>query len=878
MEWPLVGRDELLARLLGELSDPNRRGAVLVGEPGVGKSRLAAELLQAASARGRPTRWAAGTESARSIPFGPFAHLVPAETTVTRSRTEVLREALAAIGGSEGDGRPVILVDDAHLLDGESAALLHLAANTGTAYVIVTVRGGSPAPDAVAGLWKDDVCTRVEVMPLGRPDSQRLVELVLGGPVEQRTHNTLWEASEGNVQYLRELVLAASSTDGFVRDGGMWRLAQPIEPSARLSEIVEARLGRLDRDARRTVELLAIAEPIGMGMLEEICGDQISDLERQRIVRTYRSGRRIEARLDHPIYAEVLRSSMPAARASSVVRAVAEAVAATGRRRNGDLLRLAIWSLEGGIDLDPQLLNEAGRSANSLFDHGLAERISRRSLGLEESLPALLVLAEALVRQKEGSDAESVLQRASDLARTDAERADVALLKADLYHATYRRPEEALAVLRSVAGSIEDRGRITALKARAALISSMLGDIRGVEEMESELPEPSQEQAENLVGAFVASSIAQVMMGRFREAEESIDIGLSLTRDPDNRSLPVELLYMNRSILDLYSGRVEAAATEASSSYERALKNGALDVAGMWAGVQGEILGFQGDALGTMRSFQESVWLLSEHDPFGMMPISYGGLARSHAFMGAADKAREVLDSVDEAAAHGDLRARSQIDRATVWILALEGDIDAAVRLAREAGENAVDAAHPVWGAIVMHLAVRLGRPASVAAPLVRLAGEVEGPLVATMAEHASALAGGSGAGLEEVAYRFGAMGVIALAAEAGSQAADAYERAGDRNERGRRRAALLAARCRGLVTPALRVPTLLTPREHEVCLLAARGLPSRVIGERLRISVRTVDNHLSSVYLKLGVDGRTELATLLRRPAFEDLDRAPLN
>jgi len=54
-----------------------------------------------------------------------------------------------------------------------------------------------------------------------------------------------------------------------------------------------------------------------------------------------------------------------------------------------------------------------------------------------------------------------------------------------------------------------------------------------------------------------------------------------------------------------------------------------------------------------------------------------------------------------------------------------------------------------------------------------------------------------------------------------------------------------------------------LTPREREVATLAAQGLASRTIAERLGVSVRTVDNHLRQVYAELGVRGRVELREL---------------
>ena len=55
-----------------------------------------------------------------------------------------------------------------------------------------------------------------------------------------------------------------------------------------------------------------------------------------------------------------------------------------------------------------------------------------------------------------------------------------------------------------------------------------------------------------------------------------------------------------------------------------------------------------------------------------------------------------------------------------------------------------------------------------------------------------------------------------------------------------------------------------LTTREREVGVLAASGVTSRQIAERLYLSVRTVDNHLQSIYSKLGISSRAELADAL--------------
>jgi len=49
--------------------------------------------------------------------------------------------------------------------------------------------------------------------------------------------------------------------------------------------------------------------------------------------------------------------------------------------------------------------------------------------------------------------------------------------------------------------------------------------------------------------------------------------------------------------------------------------------------------------------------------------------------------------------------------------------------------------------------------------------------------------------------------------------------------------------------------------------MLAATGMASKEIAQRLYLSVRTVDNHLQHAYTKLGVSGRADLAQALGSP-----------
>ena len=144
VSWPLVGRRVELEALAGIVGDDRVGGVVLAGAAGVGKSRLAREALARAVAAGQDAEWVAATRAAASIPFGAVSHLLPPAERLGDDRLDTLRRA-AALLADRGGGRPLVLaVDDAHLLDDASAALVHLLALRGLAVVLATVRTGAP--------------------------------------------------------------------------------------------------------------------------------------------------------------------------------------------------------------------------------------------------------------------------------------------------------------------------------------------------------------------------------------------------------------------------------------------------------------------------------------------------------------------------------------------------------------------------------------------------------------------------------------------------------------------------------------------------------------------------------------------------------------
>ena len=71
-------------------------------------------------------------------------------------------------------------------------------------------------------------------------------------------------------------------------------------------------------------------------------------------------------------------------------------------------------------------------------------------------------------------------------------------------------------------------------------------------------------------------------------------------------------------------------------------------------------------------------------------------------------------------------------------------------------------------------------------------------------------------------------------------------------------------------VSATMQPSASLSARELEVLALVAQGLSNEAIGEQLALSTRTVERHLSNLYGKLGLSGRSARAAAAAR--FHDL------
>src|SRR5437667_410148 len=354
-------------------------GVLFAGPAGVGKTRLAFECLGVGARHGYRTAHVRANRSSATIPYGAFAALLPPATSrESESRGDLLRYFAEAIV-DDPDGRPLLLlVDDAQDLDDASAALLlHLVVHGGV-FPVVTVRTGEPAPESVVMLWKDELLERIEVSPLTVADIAMLAIDVLGGPVDGTTVHALRTTSEGNVLFLRELIISAVASGSLTDERGIWRLQGSLAASPRLTELVGMRLGTLDDAERDALEVVSVGEPVALETTVALASRECIDrLEARALVEIEAEGNARQVRMAHPLYGEVLRADLTSGRYERICRLLADAVEDAGELSAEDALRVAVWRLESGDTEHAGLLMIAAQQAGFSFDFPLARRLAR---------------------------------------------------------------------------------------------------------------------------------------------------------------------------------------------------------------------------------------------------------------------------------------------------------------------------------------------------------------------------------------------------------------------------------------------------------------------------------------------------------------------
>jgi DNA-binding CsgD family transcriptional regulator len=867
--WPLVGREDELAWLAAARREDAFPAVVVSGAAGVGKTRLAREALAAAASEGAATEWVQATQAAASIPLGAFAALVPVDVD-KHDRLGVLQACAETLRARTGVQRPVLGVDDAHLLDPTSAALVLHLATTGTAFVVVTVRAGKHCPDSIVALWKDLEAPRLELQHLSADETAELVEKALGGELATSVKRWAYGASEGHVLYLRELVRGALANGALTNEDGLWELRSDPGANPALVDLISQSLEGLATEELDVARLVALGEPLELEIVLSLTDlGPLSALEEKGLVQFFLPStpdERTEVRLAHPLYGEVLRGVTPSLRATEVRLRLADAVRGRGLERPGDALRVATWLGDAGAEIDETVLLAAAHDALTVGEPALAETLALRA---GAGADAALTLATARALQGRCDEAEAVLAAWEDV--LPSRELAVAYLEERalrVLHLGLKRPDEALRLLHRADGWFADgawHDRVELIRTQVLLTGQGTGPAQAIEDLEQLLAHDDL-IPEVRRTASIAYALSLFHVGRTQEMRE-LTAGLrpSLPLRDDDDVYALLAWWVVRQTPGYEWDDTERWLSDADRATARGgdpRTRGAIVTQLAFHAMR------RGKPVTAARRVSEATEILQQFDPVRRLPLAWLVLVTSTAMRGDADGARKALAGYE--AATGDapvpyLHALETVARAE--LAALEGETSRAVTMLLDAVP--ANEGDPLDQATLLHEALRAGAdPRTVAPALQSVAAACDAPLVALFADLASALAADDAEALLANADALADIGAMLWAAESAGLAAVAYARAG-REDSARRATASSRrwlAECEEVWSPVLAAldlaPAELTRREREIVALVASGAPNADIAARLVLSVRTVESHLYRAMRKLGVDTRDQLRT----------------
>jgi len=309
---PFVGRQSEIA-LLEDARAQALRGqgqiVALVGEPGVGKSRLYWEFTHSSRTAGWVVLESASVSYGKATAWGPLIDLLHRYMDIEEADDarrihekiagklltldEALRPAVdplaALLGIAVNDGGwqkleprerrqqtldavkrvllrethvvPVILVfEDLHWIDAETQALLDsLVPSLASARLLLLV---NYRPEYVHGWTNLSYYSQLRIAPLGPDVAESLLDVMLGndpsvGPLKP----LLVERTEGNPFFLEESVRSLAETGHLTGDRGAYRLARPLEAIAvpgTVRAVLDARIDRLPAGDKRLLQCAAV--------------------------------------------------------------------------------------------------------------------------------------------------------------------------------------------------------------------------------------------------------------------------------------------------------------------------------------------------------------------------------------------------------------------------------------------------------------------------------------------------------------------------------------------------------------------------------------------------------------------------------------------
>jgi DNA-binding SARP family transcriptional activator len=480
-----VGRERELAGLVAGLDDAfagRGRLFLLAGEPGIGKSRLADELIAQARARGArvlvgrcweaggaPAHWPwvqslrgyvreadpAALRAQLGAGAAELAHILPElrerfpdlpqppslESEAARFR---LFDAAAEFVRRASESRPIVLVlDDLHAADAPSLLLLRfLARQLGStrilllcAYRDVDPLLGQPLTEMLVEVAREPVTRHLPLGGLSDGEVAEYLELTAPEIASPGLLAALDEETAGNPLFVGEIVRLLSAEG--VRPGSTAELRLAIPQSVR--DVIARRLAHLSEECSR---VLVLASVLGRefaldalarlaGVPEDVLLDLLDEAMAARVVSDI-PGAPDRLRFAHVLIRDTLYDELAATRRLRLHREVGEALEALyGSNPEPHLAELAHHYLLAGAAAAEKAIRYAAaagdRAASQLgyeeaarhYGSGLRVLETRAARDEQRTCELLLSLADVLSRAGSSAQAKEVFRRAATIAERE---------------------------------------------------------------------------------------------------------------------------------------------------------------------------------------------------------------------------------------------------------------------------------------------------------------------------------------------------------------------------------------------------------------------------------------------------------------------------
>ncbi|MFJ4208732.1 AAA family ATPase [Paenarthrobacter sp. NPDC089675] len=880
----LVGREAEL-ELATEILRQEGAGAVLLlADPGIGKTAMAAEIAARLAGEMVVMR-VHGSPALSAVPFGVLApYLLDLPVEQATSPVAILREFWSQFEKRRGNAgaRLLLVVDDAHDLDEGSTQILAELVTAGWARLVATGRPRPGLPAALLQLWYDGLAERLELHPLDKETVTELVEKTLGGTVMASTADVFHTVSEGNPLLLRSLLEDAKAEGNLVRRNGVWFLTRALTGRGEgLAEVVRNKVLRTSEAEREAMFVIALSEPVPAAVLDSMVGrDTVRALMDSRLVLST-NGAGSPLKMWHPMYGEALRQIVSPARSLQIRQRMVQHLLTAPATAEG-LLRMVSWALDCGADVDDEQLLEAAFLAAKLLQNPLA--MAAASEVRSEALRPRARAVMAMVNYNDGDYHSTVRLLEEEAGFLDADPSGplgAGLLWAAARSAVGDSSEDIVADARAAADALAERRaddgvmvqqirrHAVALELAALAHDGRYAELReGLDSFEAGLAADQPDYVMNQL--FLLAMRCELLMVEgqpVQAVDKGRDAMVLLDEHKDDLLYFSDFILVRFALAAVESGEW-AAAENALNRYAASSAMGLITFGGDIQTLKGLSLLRQGRLEQAGLVLTPAVEALKVKDPQRLR-----GLGTALAFYAAARANNTALARRLETELGGAAPGGAYVEAlAELFTLAGKEHLDkgSSLETLRLLPETA--ALHRLPGVLLQNLVLRaeLG-DAEAALAIQETASAMGGSWAHGWESLASAQVGGAGDGFVNAGNLLAAAGMPGPAAVAFDRAANAFDAEGKRPEA--RQAAVLRDVSEANLGDALvhdphtetdrSVP--LTRREQDIVALAVSGLTDRQIAEKLMVSVRTVEGHLYRSYAKLGIRRREDLGAAVR-------------